>query len=274
MMSKEALSGEKIQLNESIHSERDTVNEHFHESYQILYVLEDEGEVQIDGKRYAFNPDYVAFIRPYSKHSILAHSKLAILVLEFQASILDSDIHRKLLEDYLSQSKLIKVNQFEAMEIRQLLRKMLYQQSLGDSINRMGLRVYLLQIIYLLCYSLIEANITDANTLRADRLKKYIDTNYYNVMNAGDISSKLGVSVRHVNTIFKEQYNKTPLQYLTEVRLETAKKMLLESEKDIISICFEVGFESLSTFYRTFQKYTHTSPNKYRTSHKYNYALE
>lgn len=263
-----------ISLKESIHSERDTVNEHFHETYQILYALEDEGEVWIDGKGYAFNPDHVAFVRPFSKHSIVAHSKLAILVLEFDASIMDSDIHQKMLRDYLDASRLITVHQFEAMEIRQLLRKMLYQQSMGDALQGMGLQVYLLEILYLLCYSLQEATITDANTLRADRLKKYIDTNYFNVMNASDISSKLGVSTRYVNTIFKEQFQKTPLQYLTEVRLETAKKMLLETDKDIISICFEVGFESLSTFYRTFNNYTHISPNKYRTSHKYNYTLE
>lgn len=265
---------EAVQLTESIHSEKNTVKEHHHETYQILYVLEDEGEVRIDDESFSFNPDHVAFIRPYCKHSILAHSKLAILVLEFDPTVLDSDIHQELLREYLNQSKLIKVNQFAAMEIRQLLRKMLYQQSLGDSINCIGLRVYLLEILYLLCYSLQDSKITDANTLRADRLKKYIDTNYYNVMNAGDISSKLGVSIRHVNTIFKDQYGMTPLQYLTEVRLETAKKLLLETDKDIISICFEVGFESLSTFYRTFQKFTHVSPNKYRTSHKYNSSLE
>src|SRR5699024_4379806 len=157
-----------------------------------------EGEVWIDGKGYAFNPDHVAFVRPFSRHSIVAHSKLAILVLEFDASILDSDIHQKILRDYLDQSRLIKVNQFEVMEIRQLLRKMLYQQSVGGTLDRMGLQVYLLEIFYLLCFSLQEAKITDANTLRADRLKKYIDTNYFNVMNASDISSKLGVSTRYV----------------------------------------------------------------------------
>lgn len=274
MTTENRLLERNVQLNESIHSERDTVNEHFHQTYQILYVLEDEGEVRIDGKRYAFTPDHVAFIRPYSRHSILAHSKLAILVLEFEPSVLDSNIHQKLLDEYLNQSRLIKVNQFEAMEIRQLLRKMLYQQTFGNPINSMGIQVYLLEILYLLCYSLQETKITDADTLRADRLKKYIDTNYFNVMNAADISSKLGVSTRHVNTIFKEQYNMTPLQYLNEVRLETAKQLLLETDKDIISICFEVGFESLSTFYRTFNNYAHISPNKYRTSHKHSKSLE
>ncbi|TQS75915.1 helix-turn-helix domain-containing protein [Ornithinibacillus gellani] len=263
-------SDHMIQLHESIHSEQDKVKEHYHETYQILYVMEDEGEITMDGKKHLLTRDQVAFIRPYSKHSILAHSKLAILVLEFHPTVLESAIHQKLLHDYLHDSQLIVVSEFEAMGIRQLLRKMLYQQSLDHAFQRMGLEVYLLEILYLLCNALQESIITDANTLRAEKLKKYIDTNYFNVMNAGDISSRLGYSIRHVNTIFKEQYNMTPLQYLTEVRIEAAKKLLLETNNDIISICFEVGFESLSTFYRTFNRYTHISPKKYRTSYNHN----
>ncbi|MBD1223853.1 AraC family transcriptional regulator [Virgibacillus halodenitrificans] len=258
-----------IHLSESIHSEKDTINEHFHETYQILYVLENEGELNLSGKKYSFNPDQVAFIAPFSKHSILAHTKLAILVLEFEPDILDSSIHKEILDKYLTSSQLIQVNQFEAMEIRQLLRKMLYQQSLGGNFDRVGLQIYLLEILYLLARSQQEAVITDANMLRAEKLKKYIDTNYFNVMNSNDIAAKLGVSSRHVNTIFKEQYNKTPLQYLTEVRLEAAKKLLMETDKDIISICFEVGFESLSTFYRTFNNYMNTSPKKYRAANNH-----
>ncbi|WP_268811330.1 hypothetical protein [Virgibacillus dakarensis] len=42
-------------------------------------------------------------------------------------------------------------------------------------------------------------------------MKEYIDSNYFNVMSAGDLSAKPGVSSRHVNTIFKERYNMTPL---------------------------------------------------------------
>ncbi len=256
-----------ITLSESIHSEKDKVNEHFHEeTYQILYVLEDEGEININGENFSINRDYVAFIRPFAKHSILAHTKLAVLVLEFQPEILDSTIHQKLLTEYFQQSSLIEVNNFDAVEIRQLFRKMLYQQTIKENIERIGMQVYLLEILYLLARSRHEAVIMDANMMRAEKLKKYIDQNYFNVMNATDLSGRLGVSSRYVNSIFKDKFNMTPLQYLTEVRLEAAKRLLLESDKDIISICFEVGFESVSTFYRTFNQYFHTSPNKFRTN--------
>ncbi|WP_235000467.1 AraC family ligand binding domain-containing protein [Virgibacillus dakarensis] len=124
-----------IRLNESIHSEKDTVKEHFHQTFQILYAMENDGEISLNGETYSFNRDQVAFITPYSNHSIFAHTKFAVLVLEFEPIILDSTIHHKLIEAYFNQSKIIKVNEFDAMEIRQLLRKMLYQQSLGDSLN-------------------------------------------------------------------------------------------------------------------------------------------
>ncbi|MGY0691447.1 AraC family transcriptional regulator [Virgibacillus sp. FSP13] len=267
-----ALEQRVIRLNESIHSEKDTVKKHFHETYQILYAMEDEGEISLNGENYSFDRDQVAFITPYSNHSILAHTKLAVLVLEFEPIILDSTIHQKLIDEYFNQSKIIKVNEFDAMEIRQLLRKMLYQQSLGDSLDIVGMQVYLLQLLYLFARSQKYEVITNANTLRAEKLKEYIDSNYYNVMSSNDLSAKMGVSSRHVNTIFKDRYNKTPLQYLTEVRLELAKKLLVESNKDIISICFEVGFESLSTFYRTFSNYAHTSPKKYRSIHNHSYS--
>ncbi|UQX55052.1 AraC family transcriptional regulator [Cytobacillus pseudoceanisediminis] len=42
--------------------------------------------------------------------------------------------------------------------------------------------------------------------------------------------------------------------------------MLLQSDQDIVSICFEVGYETLSTFYRTFRNLVGISPNKFRLS--------
>jgi AraC-like DNA-binding protein len=92
--------------------------------------------------------------------------------------------------------------------------------------------------------------------------------NYYEPLQAGDLGSKLGISARHVNQIFKDQYQLTPTQYLTEVRVQVAQKLLQESDKDIVSICFEVGYENLSTFYRTFKGVVNLSPNLYRKRYR------
>src|SRR5699024_11284333 len=134
---------------------------------------------------------------------------------------------------------LITLNLFEAGEIRQLLRKMLYEQSIGRSINRLTLKIYLSELLLILMKAQKEPRKIDANILRAERLRKYIDTHYFEMINANYISSMLGMSIRHINNIFKEQYDLTPIQYLTEARMELSKKMLIETDKDI-----EIGRES------------------------------
>jgi transcriptional regulator GlxA family with amidase domain len=62
--------------------------------------------------------------------------------------------------------------------------------------------------------------------------------------------------------------HKTPVQYLLEVRIARAKTLLKDTEHEIISICFEVGFENVSTFYRSFKQSTGLTPHQYRTQNK------
>ena len=262
---------QEIHLRESKHREGETVQEHHHQTYQILYVLEDEGKITLDEREHHLNPDHVAFIAPYSNHSIIANSKLTVLVLEFGLTQLDEDIQTEIIHKHFRKSDLFALNLFEAGEIRQLLRKMLYEQSIGRSINRLTLKIYLSELLLILMKAQEEPKMIDANILRAERLRKYIDTHYFEMINANYISSMLGMSMRHINNIFKEQYDITPIQYLTEVRMELSKKMLIETDKDIVSICFEVGFESLSTFYRSFKNYTKTSPNQFRAQYQDHY---
>lgn len=257
-----------IQLIESKHRHGEGVHLHDHPTYQILYALEDHGKIVIDGKTFPFKQDDVAFLVPYTKHAIYAQSKLTILVLEFTDRYLDEWIQEGILNPYLGQSNLLTLNIVHAGEIRQLLRKMLYEQSVGQSLNRLALKVYLQELLLLLVRAQEEGQMLDANTARVERLRKYIDTHYYEMIDAKYISDLLGMSIRHINNIFKEHYQKTPIQYLNEVRMELSKKMLMESDKDIVSICFEVGFESLSTFYRAFKNYTNVSPNQFREMYR------
>jgi len=192
---------------------------------------------------------------------------MTVLVLEFELGRLDSDMAHLLNQQHFNDTKVIELNLFDAGNVRKLLRRMLYEQSQGNIINLVAMRIYLAELLLVLLRTRKESSITDANALRAERLRKYIDTHYFEIADANSIAQKIGISTRHMNTIFKEQYDMTPMNYLNEVRMEIAKKFLSESDKDIASICFEVGFEALSTFYRRFKDYTNLSPQKFRMKH-------
>jgi AraC-like DNA-binding protein len=62
---------------------------------------------------------------------------------------------------------------------------------------------------------------------------------------------------------FKLRTRKTYTNFLNEVRVSNACKMLIEKEKNVQEICYEVGFSNLSHFNRTFKKVTGKTPKAY-----------
>ena len=67
---------------------------------------------------------------------------------------------------------------------------------------------------------------------------------------------------------FKDRTNKTFFQFLNEVRIGYACRLLMERNLNISEICFECGFNNLSNFNRQFRKYTRLSPGEYQKSHR------
>lgn len=257
----------KISLRESKHQRGHVVKEHYHKNHQLLYVLENNGKLILDNKEHNLSEDCLVFIAPYSNHAITAHDKLVIQLIEFNLEAVDFN-KLTAINRFFAKSLIVKLNPFQASEIRHILRKMLYEQTIDDELNQLPLEVYLAQLLIVLLRVRKDRRFYNADFLRAERLKEYIDSHYFEMLNASSLASLLGLSTKHINTIFKEAYQITPVQYLIKVRIELAKKLLIETDKDIISICFEVGFEAMSTFYRSFKDYSLLSPHQYRKKYQ------
>ncbi|MCP3030259.1 AraC family transcriptional regulator [Halobacillus sp. A1] len=257
-----------ISLYESKHNERDVVKSHFHKTHQILYILEGKGSCKLKNFDHEIVRDSFIIIPPLTEHSIVVQSKMTILVLEFDSTALSGDVQQQLIPFVFKEAYVYKLNTFDSSELRQLLRKMLYEQSHGDNFWILALKVYMVELLFTIGRSHKNNSQMDTNSLRAEQIRYYIDTRYFDIKNAEDIATRMGMSTRYMQSIFNEYYGSTPIQYLTEVRLGLVKQLLLETEKDIVSICFEVGFESLSTFYRLFKKNIGVPPNMYRTTHQ------
>ncbi|MGG3574864.1 helix-turn-helix domain-containing protein [Bacillus gobiensis] len=252
-----------VHLYESKHPKGHFISEHYHDHFQLLYALEGEGELYVDKKRYEFSKDQVVLIVPHSVHSIKAHSKLTVLVLAF-SKILGQDIESLLMQAFRLQTSHFQLDLVRASEVRQLLRKMLFEQTDYDPLCKYSSPVYLFELLLILVRLNKNKKIEHANDKRSNQMRNYIEANYFENITAESLSTTFNISPRYINDIFKEKYHETPLQYLQKVRIDRAKSLLTETEKDIVSICFEVGYETLSTFYRSFRNLVGMSPNKFR----------
>lgn len=96
-------------------------------------------------------------------------------------------------------------------------------------------------------------------------LKNYIDNNFNEQLNLTLFSQIRFVSKYHLLRLFKRYYGQTPNQYLIDKRIEKSKEYIKKGFS-ISDTCYEVGFESLSSFSSLFKRKTGYSPSKYQKS--------
>ncbi len=92
----------------------------------------------------------------------------------------------------------------------------------------------------------------------------YIDANYDKPISLTDIAKASFLSVSRLAHIFKEQMGITLIDYLTSVRIERAKQLLLATEQSCTEICFQVGYNNQSYFTRTFKELVGMTPLQFR----------
>ncbi|MGC2695095.1 MAG: AraC family transcriptional regulator [Candidatus Angelobacter sp.] len=68
----------------------------------------------------------------------------------------------------------------------------------------------------------------------------------------------------HFNRTFRQVTGVPPLQFFYALRLDAAKRMLTETQKKVIDICYEVGYRSVGTFTRRFANVLGVPPVRYR----------
>lgn len=77
-----------------------------------------------------------------------------------------------------------------------------------------------------------------------------------------------GKSREHLSRTFKKYYGTTITDYINDLRINHASKLLINTDVSVIDICFECGFQNLSYFHKVFKEKTATTPcvfrNKYR----------
>ena len=69
---------------------------------------------------------------------------------------------------------------------------------------------------------------------------------------------------------FKNRTGKTFSQFLTDIRIGYARKLLIENQLDIKQICFESGFNNFSCFHKQFKSITGRTPKDYLSTHLMN----
>jgi len=96
----------------------------------------------------------------------------------------------------------------------------------------------------------------------------FIHSNYEKPITLADVAKSSHLSVSRLAHVFKEQAGITIVDYITNVRIEVAKNLLIATNKSCTEICFEVGYNNQSYFTRTFKDLTGMTPRQFRNKNR------
>lgn len=97
-----------------------------------------------------------------------------------------------------------------------------------------------------------------------DEIKYYLDINYAEKIKLQEVAKNFGVHPNYLTRIFHEKYNVSPKQYLMDLKLKKARRLLTTTELSVSIIANSLGFDDQLAFSKTFKKEVHVSPSEYR----------
>ena len=92
----------------------------------------------------------------------------------------------------------------------------------------------------------------------------YIDEHYMEAIQLNEVADFVGLAPSYLSSLFKKQVGKSLVEYLTHIRIQNAKQLLIDRDRNITDIADEVGFADVKYFIKRFKKVTGLTPNEYR----------
>lgn len=108
---------------------------------------------------------------------------------------------------------------------------------------------------------------------RVQKVKQYIDDNYSRSLRLADMADLVGMTPVAFSRFFRQRTGRTLSEYIIDIRLGYAARMLVDSTKNISEICYECGFNNLSNFNRTFKAKRGLTPRDFRAMFKKNKVI-
>jgi AraC-like DNA-binding protein len=101
---------------------------------------------------------------------------------------------------------------------------------------------------------------------KAAEAVRIIHEEYKNDVSLELIADRLAVSPAYLSRLFRKEVGRTFMSYLTEYKIEQAKKLFRQSNLSVCDVASAVGYNHHKQFIRMFKKVTGTTPGKYRAA--------
>ncbi|MBO4787264.1 MAG: helix-turn-helix domain-containing protein [Prevotella sp.] len=108
----------------------------------------------------------------------------------------------------------------------------------------------------------------DSDSRRILKVKNYIDNHYKDDMSLEQLASHVGMTPAAFSRYFKLRTGKNLSEYIVDIRLGHAARLLVDTTDSVSEICWATGFNTLSNFNRLFHKRKGCTPTEFRKKYQ------
>ena len=246
---------------------------HFHNSHEIIYVINGQAEIYINRKIYKLNKGSIAFISNLEDHELKVlkppYERFYMLIKpEYFQSVIN---HPKLASIFIHRpdnfEHVMTFSEQEHDDALFLLKK-LYAEYWGRhdfweySINSLIAQLFVL--IYRNDAHRFPMAVINPLTNTIFEIQKYIESHFTEGISLEDLSRQFYVNMYHLSRSFKAVTGFGFRDYVILQRLSQAKDLLLHTSDSVTKICMDSGFSNVNHFIRIFKKHEGVTPYKYR----------
>ena len=121
-------------------------------------------------------------------------------------------------------------------------------------------------LAYVIYYDCNDSSSNDAVAEKIDQARSIMRENMLTDITPEQVADKINMSYSWFRKTFKEYTNVSPAHYITQLKLQKAKLMLLNSPLSIKEIAFYLKYEDAAYFSAIFRKYVGCPPSEYRVA--------
>ena len=238
---------------------------HFHDEYEIYYLMNGSRQFYINDKVYPLSSGSLAFVDGEDMHRTFslndeAHTRFVVCI---KKSKLQKEF-MNLTKPFLTGGAL-SLNLSHQKEIQKLIDMIKKECEEAGFMHHEAIYALVTKLFIdtsrLYCES---AYIVNDCCDKAVSIIDFINSHYSEKFTLEDISNSCNISISHLTRLFKASTGYSIIEYTNNLRIKKAAEFIKNTELSISEIALKTGFSSFSYFGKMFSKNYGTTPLKYR----------
>lgn len=253
---------------------------HHHAEFEIGLIKAGTGIYKVKDREYPIEKGDIFLFSTDEHHCITEISgseEMLIMNIQFaprliwsQSGIFNTELLKIFLERKQSFSNRLCASDGLTATVRELMLCAEREFDAADTQYELMVKIHLLSILVALTRGLeskiyeTEIGAKSASFEKMSKTMDYIDNNISKDLQLSELARIAGMNKSYFSTLFKKLNGMSPWDYITVRRIDLARRLLSESDKNILEIAMLCGFNNTANFNRAFRNITGKTPKEIR----------